>query len=417
MASQIVRRVAKSNLTREERHELESLEHRIDRALRYHLEAAKALREIRDRRLYRNEFDNFENYCAARWHIARAHANRLCDWAEISENVSPIGDKVPLRESHARPLTRLTPQQQRKAWRQLLEIPRHTERVVEQVCSEVRCAPVNGNGRRDAQVVEARLETPLPWYGGKGTLAADILRVLPPHETYIEPFFGGGAVLFAKPPAKNELVNDIHGDVVDFFRVLRDTTSAKRLQEQLRLTPYSREEHRRCKECLETNDAVERARRFFTRVRQSFACEDGGAWARNFDAKRTRVSEWCETVDRLHEIADRLRRVQIESRDFRELLPECDLDGTVIYADPPYLAETRGRSAYQHEMSEADHAELLGILNRLRRARVVLSGYDSPLYRARLRSWTRFEFQRTVSTARPRQQKVRRTEVVWVSPK
>ena len=137
MAQQIVRRV--DAISRRELTERLQLERRIDRALKYHLDAAKALREIRDRRLYRDEYDNFEDYCVARWHMARSHANRLCDWAEVAENLSPMGTKaLPVRESHARPLARLTAQQQRRAWKRLIALPHRTGRDIERVCEEVR---------------------------------------------------------------------------------------------------------------------------------------------------------------------------------------------------------------------------------------------------------------------------------------
>lgn len=414
--TQIVRRVAA--LSRQEQSDRRNLESRIDRALKYHLEAAKALREIRDRRLYRDEYDNFEDYCAARWHIARSHANRLCDWAEVAENLSPIGDNLPVRESHARPLARLTPQQQKKAWRRIMALPRHTEQVIDQVCEEVRQRPVNGNGPVVTEADKEGLPSPLPWFGGKGTMAQKIVGLLGGHEVYVEPFFGGGSVFFAKVPAKLEIVNDVHGGVVNFFRVLRDQKQAIQLQRLLQLTPYGREEHDWCRDNPEDADPVERARRFVVRVRQSYGCEEDGSWARTLDPKRSRVAEWCACVDRLHSFWNRLRQVQIECLDFRELLPDCDRHGTVIYADPPYPLETRTRngSPYQHDMTEKDHADLLDLVCRCRHAKVVVSGYDSNLYNARLRKWRRYEFRQSIKSSFKHDDRPKRTEVVWVSP-
>jgi site-specific DNA-methyltransferase (adenine-specific) len=122
-----------------ERTARQTLETRIERGLRLHLEAAKALREIRDRRLYRDEFPSFEDYCAARWQIKRSQAHRLCDWAKTAETLSPFGERVPLRESHARPLTRLSPELQLEVWdRHMKRRGDHRDSVpqIEQVVAE-----------------------------------------------------------------------------------------------------------------------------------------------------------------------------------------------------------------------------------------------------------------------------------------
>jgi DNA adenine methylase len=384
-----------------ERTARQTLESRIERGLRHHLEAAQALREIRDSRLYRDEYPSFEDYCAARWQIARSHANRLCDWAEVAENVSPIGDKLPVRESHARPLSFLTQDQQRAAWRRLVEMQNHSERLIQSVCDDVRGQPTSGDGPAVAQASGEGLCTPLTWMGGKQSLATEIVGLLPPHDIYVEAFAGGAAVLFAKPPSRTEIINDVHGGVVNFFRVLRDPDQSSRLRELLDLTPYARDEHDYCRQNPDATDPVEGARRFFVRVRQSFNCEEGGSWARTIDPDRTRIREWWRSVERLGDCLARMKTVQVEHQDFRKLLPECDRPGTVIYADPPYLPDTRSPRGdiYAHEMSEADHVALLDIVCGFRHGRVVLRGYDSPLYNGRLGAWARYEFRRNVKPA------------------
>jgi DNA modification methylase len=95
---------------------LTQLEDVIATSRRWAIEEAKALRTIRDQRLYRATHPTFETYVEERWDIERAHAYRLCSWAEVIETVSPIGD-VPQRETHARPLYGLMPEQQRDCWR------------------------------------------------------------------------------------------------------------------------------------------------------------------------------------------------------------------------------------------------------------------------------------------------------------
>jgi DNA adenine methylase len=404
--------------TASERKDLSTLENRIERALRLHLQAARALKEIRDRKLYREKWDTFEDYCHARWNISRAQGNRLCDWAEVAENLSPMGDKLPVRERHARPLARLTPPQQRTAWKQIALLPHCTEQTVSEVCQRVRATAVRGGGplaeRGDGEIVPS----PIGWMGGKGSIASQIVALLPKHDTYIEPFLGGGAVLMAKPPSKIELVNDIHSQIISFFRILRDDKQAARLKRLLQLTPYAREEHKWCGDNLLCDDPVEQARRFFVSVRQSFGCAEGETWGRSLAGSHGPTRRYCCAVDRLDIYAERLRTVQIECKDFRSLLARCDKRGVCVYADPPYLKETRHRngSSYTHDMTEKDHEDLLDILCGFTRASVVLSGHHSPMYEHHLRHWRRYEFSVTAKGMFQKSGRSRRTEVVWVSP-
>lgn len=98
--------------------ERQRLEDVIETAATWDLLEVEALLAIRRNRLYRSSHDSFEKYVEDRWRTSRAHANRLCSWAEVVENLSPVGDGHPVREYHARPLYGLTPAQQRRAWRQ-----------------------------------------------------------------------------------------------------------------------------------------------------------------------------------------------------------------------------------------------------------------------------------------------------------
>ena len=79
----------------------------------------------------------------------------------------------------------------------------------------------------------------LNYPGAKWGMAAEIVSMMPPHKSYLEPYFGSGAVLFNKPRSAIETVNDIDGDIVNFFKVLREQTD--RLIEAICLTPYARD--------------------------------------------------------------------------------------------------------------------------------------------------------------------------------
>jgi hypothetical protein len=176
-------------LTVPERKQLRQCEAAIERANRHDLERAKALRTIRERRLYRATHTTFETYCQERWGFSRQHASRLIDHAEVAENLSPIGD-IPRREAHARPLVTLTPTQQQRAWKLYLGTKpiRHTAAAIATVAETVRLSPANGR-LENLPYQPSALDTPLRWYGAKTRLAASIVA------TFIlldlAPYFGG----------------------------------------------------------------------------------------------------------------------------------------------------------------------------------------------------------------------------------
>lgn len=220
------------------------------------------------------------------------------------------------------------------------------------------------------------------YYGGKNRHLADILPLLPAADHYCEPFAGSAAVLLNRAPSPIETLNDLNGDIVNFFRVLRDDPAG--LIGRLQLTPYAREEFYAAWE--ETTDPVERARRFFIRVVMDIA-KAGAKKDRSFSTNVTYdKSQFCYTpwnliskVQGLPAIVERLRKVQIENRPAIELIRKYDRPATLFYCDPPYLAETRtSANDYVHEMSLQQHCELAETLNNCK-AKVALSGYGSPI--------------------------------------
>jgi len=210
----------------------------------------------------------------------------------------------------------------------------------------------------------------------------------------VEAFGGSGAVLFTKERAPLDVWNDVDAGLVTFMRALRDAPEA--LERALRFTPYSRAEWRECRETWETiADDVERARRWYVMVNQGFGAEPvatGWGSERTGAARIARAVTFATSIDALEAFAERWRGVQIESMDWRSLLERYDAPGACFYLDPPYMPETRASGGYRHEISTEDHVELIERAKALEGA-VVLSGYDSPLYRS-LESdgFERFEF-------------------------
>lgn len=238
------------------------------------------------------------------------------------------------------------------------------------------------------------------WYGGKYSHLEWLLPLLPVSGVrhYCEPFGGSAAVLLNRPPASVETFNDIDGEVVNFFRVLRDQPDE--LIRALALTPFSREEFAlACAPLTGTESNLERARRFFVRARQVRTglaqTATIGRWANCINTSRAGmsgvVSRWLNSVDRLWEIAARLIRVQIENRPALDVIRLYDDEKTLFYVDPPYPHQSRtDRRAYGYEMSDDDHRLLAEVLHAVR-GRVALSGYWCPLYAQLYKDWRRYD--------------------------
>lgn len=238
------------------------------------------------------------------------------------------------------------------------------------------------------------LKPPFAYYGGKTTLAPKIAELLPKHDHYVEPFAGSLAVLLAKDPVGWETVNDLDGDLVNFWKVLRD--QPEELERAAMLTPHSRQEYESSKE-LEGDD-LERARRVWVRLTQgrSHSMKPTGWWHGKRKEGRPMPSFSASQVAfaaRMKAAAERISRVSIENRDAIELIRDYGPEPTVcIYADPPYLGSTRA-SNYRMEMLEDDlHIQLAEALRECK-ASVVLSGYASPLYEELYPGWHRMELK------------------------
>ncbi len=236
------------------------------------------------------------------------------------------------------------------------------------------------------------------WYGGKFNHLDWLLPLLPAAHHYCEPFAGSAAVLLNRAPSPVETYNDIDGEVVNFFAVLRD--QAPELERAIALTPFSREEfHRAIASGTQGVSRLERARRFYIRARQTRTglaqTATLGRWANCKDTSRAGmsgvVSRWLGGVEALAEIGTRLIRVQIENRPAIDVLRLYDGKRTLFYCDPPYLHDTRGDSAaYGFEMREDEHVALSAALRRCV-GKVAISGYRNALMDRLYRDWRRFD--------------------------
>lgn len=305
------------------------------------------------------------------------------------------------------------------------------------------------------------LTQPIKWHGGKYYLRKWIIGLMPPHLHYVEPYFGGGGILLARDPDRNwmgtvheklaaalqgcsEVANDIHGDLINFWRVLQNEEDFESFRRRIELTPFSEAEFEDALEysgnehsgnehsgnehsgnensgnekLASVNLRVERAVRFFILARQSRQglMKDFATLSRNRTRSRMneQVSAWLNVIDGLPDVHRRLRNVVILNQKACDVIRKQDGPHTLFYCDPPYVHETRSTTGeYTFEMTEAQHAELLEILAGID-GKFMLSGYQCDLYRKweQQQGWKRHEFL-IDNKAAAGKVKETRTECLW----
>ncbi|WP_137923927.1 DNA adenine methylase [Cupriavidus sp. 2SB] len=259
----------------------------------------------------------------------------------------------------------------------------------------------------------------LRYHGAKFRLAAWVMGFFPAHTCYVEPFGGAAGVLLQKDRAYAEVYNDLDGEMVNFFQVLRDPVTRGQLIEACVFTPYSREDFELAWE--PASEPVERARRIAVRAQMGFGSAGAtkGVTGFRIDTKRdygTAQQIWALYPAAISAAGERMQSVLIENRPAIDVMRQHDGPATLHFVDPPYLHSTRvmnrGERYYQHEMTEDQHVELLSALLDLE-GMVVLCGYPSDLYDTALPGWARHEKAARISAGRGT---ALRTEVVWLNP-
>lgn len=223
------------------------------------------------------------------------------------------------------------------------------------------------------------MKTIVKYPGSKWRLAEQIVSLFPKHHSYLEPFFGSGAVLFSKPRSNIETVNDLDGDVANLFQCIQK--DPEKLSRMVYFTPFSRQIYNESYNSI-PSDPYEKAVWFLIRCNMGYGYRTNGykvGWKRDVQGRERAYAakDWSSLPGRVFETAERLRGVQIECRPATELIAEYNYKNVLIYCDPPYMAETRsGGTQYKKEMSDHDHELLLKQLLR-HTGPVLLSGYHS----------------------------------------
>lgn len=262
------------------------------------------------------------------------------------------------------------------------------------------------------------MKTVMRYPGSKWGIAEWIISHFPEgyeKMVYLEPFAGSGAVFFNKNPGVVETINDLDGDIVNLFRVIRDRP--EELKRLLELTPYSREEYDRSFEPCE--DPVERARRYMVKTNQAIGAKMCGkcGWRNHKQPKIGGTAcKWSGITSTIDAAVTRLRGsttnlVQIEHMDALRLIERYNSPDVLMYIDPPYVRSTRkSGKLYRYEMGDDQHERMLELITHSR-AKIVLSGYQSELYDNVLQGWHKDTTQsRTTSTELVK-------EVLWINYK
>lgn len=245
------------------------------------------------------------------------------------------------------------------------------------------------------------------------------MQFFPPHRIYVEPFGGAASVLLQKIKSYAEVYNDLDGEIVNLFRVLQDEEKSARLIELLHLPPFARQEFELA--WMSDKCDIENARRTIIRAQMGFgsgSATKGSSGFRSDTSRRytTAQMDWVKYPQVLPPIIERLRGVVLENRPALQVIGNHDTPETLFYVDPPYLHETRVMANtnryYRHELTDADHIELLDALDKVA-GMVVLNGYPSELYDSRLKHWQRYT---TLSRASANRGTSLRTEVIWLNP-
>lgn len=255
------------------------------------------------------------------------------------------------------------------------------------------------------------------YHGGKWKLAPWIISHFPPHRIYVEPFGGGGSILIRKPRAHGEIYNDLDGEIVNVFRMMRD--QGEELQRRLYLTPFSRVEFVESYE--PHSDPIEQARRTIVRSFQGFGSaavcgETSGFRANSNRSGTTPAQDWGNYPGLMPALIERMRGVVIESKDAVDCMRQHDDVDVLHYVDPPYVHAARSSrkrgtasgSSYKHEMTDTQHRDLATALSTLK-GMVLVSGYHSELYDEIYSDWVRVEVNAHADGARSR------VEVLWMN--
>lgn len=258
------------------------------------------------------------------------------------------------------------------------------------------------------------MNSPIKYYGGKSYMT-DILKKYFPssYDIYIEGFGGGASLLFSKDPNGIEIYNDLGENVYSLFRVISSKEMHKKLKERLDLTYYSAQLRDEYRELLKRDDISMEDRAYYYIYVNRTSFNGVGGFSTTMTVRRNMsksTSDYLSMIDGLPEVHNRLSRVIIEHRDIFDLIDKYDEENVFMYLDPPYVKSTRLSSTeYEVEMSDDEHIKFVDRLLRCK-CKVLVSGYDHPIYDNLLSKFTKIKFKSPNSQSGA-------TETIWMNYK
>ena len=253
------------------------------------------------------------------------------------------------------------------------------------------------------------MKTPISYYGGKQTLLKHILPLIPEHALYTEAFCGGCAVLFAKEPAKCEVINDINTELVNFYQVAQRKYPA--LKELIDATLHSREIHAHAKHINQHPQfftPVERAWAVWVCSKLGFASMLDGTFG--YDRTGTTTGKLRNAKDAFtEELCGRLECVTIECEDGTNLIKRYDCEEAFHFVDPPYVGTDCGH--YNGAFNEEDFSKLLETLSQVK-GKFMLTMFPHKKIEeyAERCGWTIHRIERTITASKTS----RRRQEEWI---
>lgn len=202
-----------------------------------------------------------------------------------------------------------------------------------------------------------KINSPFRYAGGKHYARKMILECIPEHTTYIEPFFGGGSIFFAKELAKISILNDKDEDLINCYKVIQNNPTE--LIELLSGLQATRELHKYYRDEFNPQNDIERALRYFYLNRTSYSgiMSKGGCYWGYSDTHSVNPSDWSDKIQKSHE---KIKGCKITSKDFVQSLDEClSMENEEIFGfiDPPYF-DVDTSKLYRHYFTKEDHIRL-----------------------------------------------------------
>lgn len=259
------------------------------------------------------------------------------------------------------------------------------------------------------------MRPPFKCHGGKSYLAKWIIENLPENYqemVYLEPFCGGASVLLNKEPSKEEIINDLDADIINLLRVVRDQCT--QFLRKIKTIGYKEANFEAALTRTEfPSDLHKAVNEFVLRRMSRGGLKKAYAWSnRQRGGQPGEINAWETIIDLLPKISERLQNVIVLNKPAVQLLKVFDEPNVLVYADPPYLHETRESvDAYKHEMLVDDHIALADVLNGFK-GKVLLSGYPSRLYNKLYKNW-RCEKKKIANHASQQKVKPIKLELLW----